>query len=132
MESANYQSIKCNFKSLIRDDLGDPMVIYDKINNAVCMMNRIVIHTLQFMKLYILYCDLHLNPLPKIEIKFVLEIMKTLCVRRETAGCPPKANTLVLREALINFYQNHYRQTISVNEEDMSLTHLQNSMKMSK
>ena len=120
MESDNYQSIKLKLMSVIRDDNGDPMTTYNKINNAVYMMNRICIHTLQFIKLYILYCDTMWIVFPKAERPFIIEVMKTTCVRRHI-GRPPKPETVLLRDVLNTFYQNHYLPSIPDEEVVMTL-----------
>ncbi len=60
-----------------------------KINKTAIKAHKIVIHTLQFMKLYLLdYYDIN-NKLPKIDKKFVNSCMKIIC-KKKSVGRPPK------------------------------------------
>ena len=61
-----------------------------KISDAVVMANKIVIHTLQFMKLYLVYYYDTNKSLPTIDKQFINSCLKTVCDKKET-GRPPKA-----------------------------------------
>ena len=60
-----------------------------KINNTVVKAHKIVTHTLQFMKLYLLDHYNNKKELPIIDKTFINCCMKILCNENE-AGRPPK------------------------------------------
>ena len=74
--------------------------------NKYCKnLNLIVIHTYQFLRLYILH-KYHTNqPLPKIDDKFIEHIIKTIAVG-------DKRGKKLNNDELTFFYENHYKQTI--------------------
>ena len=79
-----------------------------KISDAVVMANKIVIHTLQFMKLYLVdYYDTN-KSLPTIDKQFINSCLKTVCDKKET-GRPPKAEVKKLKEKLKKVYDKHYK-----------------------
>lgn len=79
-----------------------------KINEVVMKMNKMVIHGLQFIKLYHLH-QLEANePLPTLDDKFVREVLKTVCLRGSGSG-RVKEETTALRNRLVGFYDTHYR-----------------------
>ena len=55
--------------------------IQPDINNLVFEMNDLVIHTYQFIRLYILYCYTNNNPLPELNDIFISYCIKTLGFR---------------------------------------------------
>ena len=59
-----------------------------KINKVVIKAHKVIIHTLHFMKLYLLNCEEH-KSLPIIDKTFINSCMKILCVRKGS-GRPPK------------------------------------------
>jgi len=72
MEDKSYiQTIKTSLKSIIKNTAN-----IEKLQDAAIRSNRIMIHSLQFLKLYFIYLFDHGHPLPKIEAKFVNSIMK--------------------------------------------------------
>ena len=72
------------------------------------MTNKIIIHTLQFMKLYFLHCFDHNINMPTIDRTLIISFMKVLCVQKIK---PKNVNqsTLDTRELLRDFYQKHYK-----------------------
>ena len=89
--------------------LKDKDVNTQKIFNTVVTANKIVIHTLQFMKLYLLnYYHTH-RTLPKIDKLFVNCCLKTVCVKKTARGRPPNKETQILKTHLTDFYNNHYK-----------------------
>ena len=80
-----FKCIKIPIKNVLKHyDINLP-----KITDAVLMCNKIVIHTLMFMKLYLLdYYETH-KCLPIIDNEFVNSCMKILC-NESTNGRPPK------------------------------------------
>ena len=72
---------------------------YLKINEVVIKAHKLVIHTLQFMKLYLLHYYNKNDYLPKINKKFINSCMKILCVRTDQRGKKPTKKTVNLNNA---------------------------------
>ena len=70
-----FKCIKVSLKHVLKHfNINQP-----KINKSVIKANKIVIHTLQFMKLYLLdYYDKN-NSLPIVDKEFINSCMKILC-----------------------------------------------------
>ena len=82
-----------------------------KIGKVVGQVHKIVVHTLQFMKLYLLDCYETTGTLPPINDKFILACIKTCCHKKqENIGRPPKPETVALKSTLQTFYDTHYKQ----------------------
>ena len=63
-----FKSIKTSLKSILKH----PEINTSKINDAVVKANKIVIHTLQFLKLYLLdYYETYNGSLPVISKEFI-------------------------------------------------------------
>ena len=102
-----FKSIKTSLKSILKhQDINLP-----KINDAVIRANKIVIHTLQFMKLFLLnYYENNGHTLPPIDGEFINSCMKILC-NEKTTGRPPKPEIKNLKDKLTLFYNEHYKPT---------------------
>ena len=101
-----FKSIKTSLKSILKhNDINTT-----KINNAVIRANKIVIHTLHYLKLYLLdYYEKNNHSLPVISKEFINNTMKIVCgEKEEKRGKPPKKETLELKEKLTTFYKEHY------------------------
>ena len=80
-----------------------------KINDVVMKAHQIVIHTLQFMKLYLTdYFHTH-QSLPKVDKMFVNCCMKIVCVKKTKQGKAPKQEVKELKEHLASFHATHYK-----------------------
>lgn len=91
----------------IRHILKNPVINLPKIYTAVRKCHQIVIHTLMFMKLYLLdYYEKH-QTLPIIDHKFIQTCMKVVC-KETTTGRPPSDATIELKTTLKTFYLQHY------------------------
>jgi hypothetical protein len=102
-----FKSIKTSLKSILKH----PDINLPKINDAVIRANKIVIHTLQFMKLYLLhYYENNNFTLPIMNDEFINSCMKILC-NEKTTGRPPKNEIKELKEKLTGFYNEHYKPT---------------------
>ena len=111
-----YHTIKTSLKSVVRNT-----VVSQKLENAALLVNRIMIHTLQFMKLYFISCyDLD-QPLPYLDEPFVTAVMKILCVP-PTRGRPPKPETQLVKDVHDKFYIDHYKPIMQdeLNYENLS------------
>jgi transposase len=99
-----YKCIKVSLKHILKH----PDINLSKINDTVITANKIVIHTLQFMKLYLLDFYNKNNTLPNIDKVFINSCMKILC--NETAtGRPPKKEIVELKNKLKLFQKEHYK-----------------------
>ena len=101
-----FKSIKTSLKSVLKH----PDINTNKINDAVIKANKIMIHTLQYMKLFLLfYYENNNQTLPVISKEFINNTMKVVCgEKEEKRGKPPKPETLILKEKLTHFYKEHY------------------------
>ncbi len=72
------------------------------------MSNKIVIHTLQLMKLYLTYLYDNEEKLPTINRQFITSVMKTVCVL-PTQGRAPNESTKGIKDNLKDFYDIHYK-----------------------
>ena len=93
---------------------------YPKINNSVIMTHKIVIHTLQFMKMYLLDYYNTNNKLPVIDTKFINCCMKILC-NEKASGRPPSDETKAIKDTLTTFYNQHYKQ---LQLDELTYTHM--------
>ena len=113
-----FKSVKTSLKSILKH----PEINTQKINDAVIKSNKIVIHTLQFLKLYLLHHYEHNNTtLPKISKELINSTMKILC-NEKVQGRPPKQEIKELKEKLTAFYKEHY-QPFTQNDP-LDYTHL--------
>ena len=101
-----FKSIKTSLKSVLKH----PEINTTKINDAVIKANKIVIHTLQYLKLYLLdYYENNNNSLPVISKELINNSMKVICgEKEEKRGKPPKKETVEMKEQLTTFYKEHY------------------------
>ena len=76
------------------------------INNYCKNLNLIVIHTYQFLRLYILHKYHQKETLPKIDEKFIEHIIKTIAIG-------DKRGRKFVNEELTNFYETHYKPTLA-------------------
>src|SRR5438309_7364455 len=98
-EKSAYKTFKIPLKSiLINHEIVQPLV-----NNLVFEMNDLVIHTYQFIRLYILDKYTKNLPLPELDETFILYCIKTLG-SRDNRGRKGKDTELL--ETLDQFYKN--------------------------
>ncbi len=112
-----FKCIKVSLKHVLKHfNINQP-----KINKSVIKANKIVIHTLQFMKLYLLdYYDKN-NSLPIVDKEFINSCMKILC-NEKTTGRPPKKEIKELKDTLKSFYNEHYKSLCE--DEELDYTHM--------
>ena len=114
MENENIESCKA-VKSSLRSILKNPEVNLVKIQEAVVRVNKILIHTLQFLKLFILdHYETH-RTLPEINKCLIENIMKTVSVPKHL-GRKLKEETFELKTKLSKFYHEHYVELDSDSE----------------
>jgi hypothetical protein len=111
-----YKAIKVPLKHIIKNyDINQP-----KINHLVSMAHKIVIHTLQFIKLYSLdYYDKN-KKIPTIDKVFINSCMKIICKEKAT-GRPAKTEVKDLKDILTKFYEQHYKP---IQLDELEYTHM--------
>ena len=102
-----FKSTKTSLKSILKH----PEINTQKINDVVIKAHKIVIHTLQFLKLYLLYqYETNNHMLPTIDKVLILNVMKVVCGEKHTnQGKPLKKETMELKDKLTAFYTEHYK-----------------------
>jgi transposase len=98
-----YKCIKTSLKSVVKDER-----IVKIINDTVIMSNKIIIHSLQFMKLYLLHLHDNNKSFPKMNRQFINSIMKIVCIP-PTRGKKPSASTLATKNELNIVYDKYYK-----------------------
>lgn len=80
-----YKCVKVPLKHVVKNfSINQP-----KINDLVIKSHKIMYHSLQFIKLYLIdYYDKH-STLPKIDKEFINTCLKVVCVEK-SSGRPPK------------------------------------------
>jgi hypothetical protein len=111
-DKSAYKTLKIPLKTILlnRD------IIQPAINNLVFEMNDLVIHTYQFIRLYILHCYTNNNPLPELSDIFISYCIKTLGTRDNRGK---KCKDMELLETLEEFYKTEYQPLL--NHEKINL-----------
>ena len=109
------------FKLPIKNILKHYDINLPKITDVVLMCNKIVIHSLMFMKLYLLdYYETN-KSLPIINDEFVNSCMKILC-NESTNGRPPKREIKELKDTLKLFLEKHYKHLMQ--DDELNYKHM--------
>jgi hypothetical protein len=100
------KTIKDNIKNVIRNE---NILVY--INDLVIKTNKIVIHSYQFLKLYLL--DLYKNnkSFPLIDKEFICDIFKVVTIRKCNTGGYTEENMPEQQKSLQDFYNKNYKET---------------------
>jgi hypothetical protein len=116
-----YKSVKTSLKSILKHQEINTV----KINDAVCVSNKIVIHTLQFLKFFLLYHFEQQNTLPTVNHLLINTTMKMLCGEKlNKQGRPQKKETVEMKQKLNSFYEEHYQPTTQI--DTLNYTYLNN------
>jgi hypothetical protein len=114
-EKSAYKTFKIPIKSiLLNRDTIQPL-----INNLVFEMNDLVIHTYQFIRLYVLHQYTKQLPLPTIDETFILYCIKTLGIR-DNRGKKSKDTELI--SILEEFYQTEYQPLLNHDKTNLKNT----------
>ena len=114
-EKSAYKTFKISLKTiLLNRDAIQPV-----INNLVFEMNNLVIHTYQFIRLYILNCYTNNLLLPTIDETFILYCIKTLGLRDNRGK---KGKDTELLEVLDTFYKNEYQPLLNHKKTNLKNT----------
>lgn len=109
---------KCPLKNIIKSKQ-----LQMFINETTINVNKIVIQTYQFLKMYIIDKYGNNKNIPKIDKDFIMSIMKTITLRQDTRGKPPAEETQILLNELKIFYDNEYKKCI-IGDDIISSTKL--------
>ena len=114
-EKSSYKTFKIPLKTiLLNRDTIQPV-----INNLVFEINNLVIHTYQFIRLYVLNCYTNNLKLPIIDEKFILYCIKTLGTRDNRGK---KGKDTELLEILAAFYKNEYQPLLNHEKTNLKNT----------
>ena len=98
---------KTPLKNIVKsDDLNN------KINEVVYRVNKIVIHTCQFLNLYLIYLFDNDIDFPDIDEKFIKTIFNIITIKIDGRGKKPSEDTEKQIKILEDFYVKHYKQCI--------------------
>jgi hypothetical protein len=115
IEKSAYKTLKIPLKTILLNcDTIQPVM-----NNLVFEMNDLVIHTYQFIRLYVLYCFTNNNPLPELNDKFISYCIKTLG-NRDNRG--KKCKDTELLEKLEEFYKTEYQPLLNHEKTNLKNT----------
>jgi len=113
-EDENFDYMKTNkdnFKNILKDNSILPI-----INDLVNRTNKIVIHSYQFLKLFLIHLYDNNQIFPIIDKEYLCDIFKVLTIRKCGSGGYTYENSPDQLRKLIDFYNNVYSKTISNNE----------------
>jgi hypothetical protein len=114
-EKSAYKTFKIPLKTiLLNRDTIQPV-----INNLVFEMNDLVIHTYQFIRLYILHCYSNNKPLPELCDTFISYCIKTLGTRDNRGK---KCKDMELLEILEEFYKTEYQPLLNHEKTNLKNT----------
>jgi hypothetical protein len=114
-EKSVYKTLKIPLKTiLLNRDTMQPV-----INNLVFEMNDLVIHTYQFIRLYVLYCYSNNKPLPELNDTFISYCIKTLGTRDNRGK---KCKDTELLETLEEFYKSEYQPLLNHEKTNLKNT----------
>ena len=105
-EKSSYKTFKIPLKTILLNRDTTQRVI----DHLVFEMNDLVIHTYQFIRLYVLHQYTNNNPLPELDDTFILYCIKTLGTR-DNRGKKGKYTELL--EVLDAFYQKEYQPLLN-------------------
>ena len=114
-DKSAYKTFKIPLKTiLLNRDMVQPV-----INNLVFEMNDLVIHTYQFIRLYVLNCYTNKQPLPELDETFISYCIKSLG-SRDNRG--KKCKDTELLEILEKFYQEEYQPLLNHEKTNLKNT----------
>ena len=108
---------KDSLHNIIKNVRINNVPILDILHDAIFRINKIVIHTYNFLKLYILHLYNENSKLPLIDRYFIQTIMKIVSDRKGTRGAKPNKDTIKLINKLTVFYNKFYVKTL--NKDDI-------------
>ena len=118
-DKSAYTTIKTTLKSILHNH----KEVQPVITNLVFEMNDLMIHSYQFIRLYVLKCYNNNQPLPEINEKFILYCIRTL---GEKTNSGRKEKDTSMLETLQEFYDKEYQPLL--NHERTSLKNKSNML----
>lgn len=118
-DKSAYTTIKTTLKSILHNH----KEVQPVITNLVFEMNDLMIHSYQFIRLYVLKCYNNNQPLPEINDKFILYCIRTL---GEKTNSGRKEKDTSMLEILQAFYDKEYQPLL--NHERTSLKNKSNML----
>jgi hypothetical protein len=115
----NDKSAYKTFKIPLKTILLNGKMIQPDINNLVFEMNDLVIHTYQFIRLYVLNCYTNKQPLPELDEIFISYCIKSLGTRDNRGK---KCKDTELLETLEKFYQEEYQPLLNHTKTNLKNT----------
>ena len=107
------KTVKNSIKNIIKPKkFSDKRTLHNILQDAVYRTNKIIIHTYNFIKLYILYLYEKNEDLPIIDKMFVKIITRIVSTRNDKRGGKPNQKYLEITNELIKFYNEYYRKSI--------------------
>ncbi len=92
------------------------------INDMVIRTNKIVIHSYQFLKLYLCHLYSTNKLFPEINKNFICLLFQTVSFRKDKRGKPATKDNLELLNHLKLFYDLHYKSTDIINYDNLTAT----------
>ena len=114
-DKSAYTTIKTTLKSVLHNH----KEVQPVITNLVFEMNDLMIHSYQFIRLYVLKCYNNNQPLPEINDKFILYCIKTLGVRSNQGV---KCKDTDLLKTLQEFYDKEYQPLLNHEKNQLKNT----------
>ena len=105
-EKSAYTTIKTTLKSVLHNH----KEVQPVITNLVFEMNDLMIHSYQFIRLYVLKCYNNNQPLPEINEKFILYCIKVLGEKTNTGR---KEKDTSMLDTLQEFYDTEYQPLLN-------------------
>jgi hypothetical protein len=115
----NDKSAYKTFKIPLKTILLNRNLVQPVINNLVFEMNDLMIHSYQFIRLYMLNCYSNKTALPDIDTTFILYCIKTLGTRSNQGV---KSKNTELLDKLEKFYVEEYQPTINHEKTNLKNT----------
>ena len=120
---STYKSAYTTIKTTLKSVLHNHKEVQPVITNLVFEMNDLMIHSYQFIRLYVLKCYYNNQPLPEINEKFILYCIRTL---GEKTNSGRKEKDTSMLETLQEFYDKEYQPLL--NHEKTSLKNKSNML----
>lgn len=123
--ASNYEMcvVKTNLKNIFYDyKISDQFTRLGLLNKIVLDVNKIVTHTYNFLKIFILHSYENKKKLPRMNRDFIQVIMRTICIlgnKKAEDNFPPqkgkplKEENKKLQKELIILFEKYYRKTIN-------------------
>ena len=116
---SSYKTIKTSLSSITSD-----YDVFFALEETVFKAHHLAIHTLQFLKLYLIHTFETTQLLPKVDHALIINVMKTLAPKQTKGGRPLKNITVELKIQLQAFYVQYYQPTMVKDEPPLSYEHM--------